>query len=184
MNAQERFWTEMYYLKVHACYLELYLAKTENIDRMVNFGIAITSTGSLGIWAFLKEYDKVWAALIVLSQVVAVGKSFLPYRLRVKSLASCVHEYEEHMVWAEGKWFDVAEGNLTEREIVALRTELQKRTLRTIKQCFPSSALPDNLTLLRKATARADTYFESFYGGATHESVEVAAQDPIPDAVA
>lgn len=178
MNAQERFWREMYQLKVHACYLELYLAETEKIDRVINFCIAITSTGSLGIWAFLKQYDKFWAAIIVLSQIVTVGKTFLPYRVRLKALGSCVHEYEEHMVWAEGKWFDVGDGNLTERDIAGLRAELQKRTLKTMKQCFPTSSLPDNPALLTKATARADAYFNSFYGG-WHESIEVPTESAI-----
>ena len=154
----------MYQLKVHACYLELYLAKTENIDRWVNFSIAITSTGSLGMWAFLKEYDKVWAGIIVLSQLVAVAKGFLPYKLRVKALASCVHEYEEHMVWAEGTWFEVAEGERTEQEITNLRTQLQKRTLKTMKECFPVSALPKNQGLLDEATSNANAYFSTFYG--------------------
>src|SRR5438105_8755933 len=173
MNAQERFWREMYQLKVHACYLELYLAKTESVDRWVNFGIAITSTGSLGMWAFLKEYDKVWAGIIVLSQLLSVAKSFLPYKLRVKALASCVHEYEEHMVWAEGTWFDVAEGKLTEQEITSLRTQLQKRTLKTMRECFPASALPENQVLLKKATARADVYFNAFYGNDTHGPAKI-----------
>ena len=74
MNVQERFWCEMYHLKGHTCYLELYLARTEKIDRAVNIAIAITSTSSLGMWAFFKQFDKLWAGLIVMSQLVAMTK--------------------------------------------------------------------------------------------------------------
>ena len=71
------------------------------------------------------------------------------------------------MVWAEGKWFEVADGKLTEQEIANLRTELQKRTLKTMRTCFPRATLPDDNKLLGKAIARADVYFNTFYGSAT-----------------
>ena len=106
-----------------------------------------------------------WAAIIVVSQVIAVAKGFLPYKARAKSLASAMHEFHEHFVWAENKWFDVADGSLSEVSIISLRTDLQKRTLKTMKSYFPLTVLPDDANLLEKATTRADIYFANFYGG-------------------
>jgi hypothetical protein len=114
---QKRYWSELYQIKVHLNYLELYLQDSEIKDRSVNILLAVTSSGSIAGWAIWQQVAILWACIIAVSQVVAVIKNYLPYKTRMRSLSGVVHEFEDLILFAEKSWFDVSEGKLTEEEI-------------------------------------------------------------------
>lgn len=134
------------------------------MDRRTNAILAITSTGSLGIWAVLKQYPMVWSAIIVTTQLVGATSKFLPFSARVRAASACAHEYRVHQNWAEAKWCEIADGLLTASEISKARVDLQTRIAKTLKSHFPLGGLPDNSALLDQAELRADQYLRHHYG--------------------
>ncbi len=163
MNTQNLFWRELYSLKSHANYLSRYLENTERTDRRISIALAVFSTSSLGLWAALKQFEMLWAGIIVLTQIAQVVRKYLPYAARLKALFGATHEFEEHLIWAEEKWHHVASGGLTGEEIINLRMEIQKRVLKAMRTHFKDVVLPRNLDLMAGAEADAQTYFSNYY---------------------
>jgi len=160
---QERYWKELYQLKVHLIYLELYLNDADFKDKSINIFLACTSSGSIAGWAIWREQAFVWAIIIALSQVVTVIKNILPYKTRIKAILSLIHDLEDVMLRAEEKWFDVSEGRLTEEEINKLRFDIRTRKTNTLKKHLGTSTLPAKQKLFGKAQTSADVYFDNFY---------------------
>lgn len=160
---QLRYWKELYQIKVHSNYLELYLQDSEMKDRWVNIFLAITSSGSIAGWAIWQHAAMFWAIIIAASQVVNVIKNFLPYKARMKSLAGVIHEFEDIVLFAENSWFGVSEGKLTEEEIHKLQFDVRAQKTKALKKHLGSNTLPEKSRLLKKALRSADTYFDNFY---------------------
>lgn len=160
---QLRYWKELYQIKVHLNYLELYLQNSEMKDRSINIFLAITSSSSIAGWAIWQEAAILWAAIIAASQVITVIKNFLPFKTRMKSLSGVVHEFEDLILFAEQRWFDVSEGNLTEEEIHNLQFEVRTRKTKALKKHLGNNTLPEKSKLFSKAQRSADVYFNNFY---------------------
>jgi hypothetical protein len=160
---QERYWKELYQLKVHLNYLELYLQNSEYRDKIINCFLAITSSGSIAGWVIWQSIAMVWAIIIASSQVLTAIKSFLPYRTRMKSLSGLLHEIEELMIFTEEKWFDVSEGKLFEEEIHKLQFVVRTKKTNALKKYLGNTTLPEKPNLLGKAQRSADIYFDNFY---------------------
>ena len=160
---QEKYWKEMYQLKVHVNYVELYLERSELIDRCINILLAVTSNSSICGWAIWQQYSFVWAVIIAASQLINSVKGFLPYKSRIKPLAGLLHELEELMIFAETRWFDVSESNLTDEEIHKLQFKIRSTKIKSLKKFFPSGTLPEDNKKFSKAENIARTYFNNFY---------------------
>ncbi len=160
---QERYWQELYDLKVHVTYLEIYLLGTEKIDKCINAFLAITSSASIAGWVIWKEYQFIWASIIVLSQFITSIKSFLPYSSRIKSISKILKEMELLSIEYEEKWFYIAEGQKTEEEINALRFELKKNKSKIIRKYFITSVLPDNKKYLHEAEKLTQDSLNNYY---------------------
>ena len=161
---QLRYWKELYQIKVHLNYLELYLQDSEMKDRSINIFLAITSSGSIAGWAIWQQAAILWAVIIAASQVVTVIKNFLPYKTRMKSLSGIVQEFEDIILFTEKRWFDVSEGNLTEEEIHNLQFEVRTRKTKALKKHLGNNTLPEKSKLLSKAQNSADGILFKFRG--------------------
>jgi hypothetical protein len=148
---QEQYWQELYELKVHTAYLSIYLLKTEKIDTYINAFLAITSSGSIAGWAIWKEYQFVWASIIVLSQFITAIKIFLPYNLRIKNISKVLKEMELLSIEYEKKWFYIAEGEKNIEEIHTLRFEIKEKKSKIMSKYFTTNILPDNKKYLEEA---------------------------------
>ena len=160
---QEKYWKELYQLKVHLNYLELYQQDSEFKDKSVNIFLAITSSGSIAGWAIWRDMALVWAIIIATGQVIATVKNFLPYKARLKSLSGLLHDFEDIILFAEKKWFDVSEGKLTEEEIHKLQFDIRSKKTNALKKNLGVNILPEKQKLLIKAQESADVYFNNFY---------------------
>jgi len=160
---QERYWKELYQLKVHLNYLELYLQRSEIIDRYLNIFLAISSSSSIAGWAIWQSGAIVWAIIIALSQVINVIKNLLPFKTRMKSLSGIANEFGEIDIYAEQKWFDVSEGKLTEEEIHNLQFSIRQKKTKSLKKHLGNCTLPENSILMSKAQKATDIYFNNFY---------------------
>lgn len=169
MKPQQRFWRTLYELVSHGYFLEGYSQRSALWERRANVALAITSTGSLGIWAVFKQFPLVWSGIIVLTHLVSATSKFLPFSTRVRAASACAHEYRLHQNWAEAKWCEIADGLLMEAEISKARVDLQARVAKTLKAHFPLGGLPDNPALLEKAELRASQYLTHHYSEAHDE---------------
>ena len=162
---QNRYWKELYQLIVHVNYLEIYMEKSEGMNRAINIFLAITSSGSICGWAIWDEYDFIWAIIIAASQLLNAIKQFLPYRTRLKAISGILRELGELLTSAEMKWFDVAEGNLTEEEINKLQFEVRKKETQSLQKHLGENTLPMKKKYFSEAEQLAEIYIQNFYGG-------------------
>lgn len=166
---QLQYWIELQALYAHAKYLELYQLQSENIERVIGIVLAVTSSASIGGWAIWKEYAFFWGVMIMASQVVSVVYKFLPFKSRIKPLSSAGVELSVLADGAERKWFDVASGTMTEREINDLRFSIRAKKSAIMKSAFSGMALPEQTRLMRKAEEQMSAYFKSHYPELNHD---------------
>jgi hypothetical protein len=162
-SMQSQYWVELQALKAHVYYLELYQLESEGIERGIGITLAILSSGSIGGWAIWKEYAFLWGLLIMVSQVISVIYKFLPFKARLKPLSAAGIELSVLADEAEKGWFDVACGDLTEREINEKRFGIRKKKSAIMKSAFASMVLPEKPKLMRKAEEQMQKYFISHY---------------------
>lgn len=160
---QERYWKELYQLKVHQNYLELYWESSDNRNKAINIFLAIISSTSIAGWAVWQEFVIIWTLIIASSQVTTAIKPFLPYSSRLKFIGNLLHEIDDLLLYAEEKWFYVSEGELTENEIHRLQFDIRTRKTKVLKKYLGNNTLPQKSNLLEKAQSITDIYFDHFY---------------------
>jgi len=161
---QMRFWRALDEHVTHSYFLEAYCQLSAAWDRWGKAILAISSGGSLAIWAVFKEYPLLWSTIIVSTQVIGVTGKFLPYAARSRAASASVHEYRQHQIWAEEKWCQVLNGELTDAEINKFRAELQRRAAKTLEKHFPIGGLPKDDKLFKKAEALSYQYLNHHFG--------------------
>lgn len=160
---QQRFWKELDQLKVHVFYLELYLDKTENHDRIINMFLAIASSSSIAGWVIWQPFSFIWAAIIASSHVLNSIKQYLPYTKRLKALQSLSNELEALFIQMESDWYKVSEGELTEKEINSLQMKYKEKIRQATQKHLGTSSLPKNKKLLDESKTSAKAYLDNFY---------------------
>lgn len=161
--AQERYWKELYQLKVHINYVEAHIHEAEKHDRHIKIFMAVASSASIGAWAIWRELSFLWGGIIALSQVLAAISPHLPYKTRLKTYSSVLHELEELFIQSEAKWYDIALGKHDDNEINKARTSLRLQKHKILKKHLPSSVIPDDTEKAGKAEELALNYFSTFY---------------------
>jgi hypothetical protein len=160
---QLQYWVELQALRTYAYYLELYQLRSETIERSLSIFLAVTSSASVGGWAIWGQYAFVWGLIIMISQVVSVVYKFLPFKARIKPLSGAGVELAALADEAERAWFDVSQGELTEREIHEKRCDLRNKKTAIMSSAFSGISLPESKDLLRKAAGKTAQYFNSHY---------------------
>lgn len=166
---QSQYWVELQALKAHIYYLELYQLKSEGTERWISIVLAVASSGSIGAWVIWKEYAFVWAMFIAASQAISVIYKFLPFKARIKPLSIAGVELSVLADEAEKAWFDVARGELTEREINEKRFAIRKKKSAVMKSAFSGMVIPENKRLMTRAEEQMSKYFKSHYPELNHE---------------
>jgi hypothetical protein len=161
---QRRYWKELFQLRVHVNYLELYMEESELKDKSINIFLAVTSSSSICGWAIWNKYGFIWAVIIAASQLITAVKQFLPFRTRLKTAGSIMRELEELSTFAEMKWFDVGEGKLKKEEINKLQFEIRSKKTKAIQKHLGINTLTTKEKLFNKAKKTAEVYVKNFYG--------------------
>lgn len=160
---QKRYWQELYDLKVHTAYLEIYLLKTEKIDTVINAFLAVASSGSIAGWAIWKEQQFIWASIIVLSQFITAIKTFLPYNLRIKNISKVLKEMESISIHYEKNWFYISEGQKTIEETNTLRFEMKEKKSQLMQKYFATNMLPVKKKYLEEAEVIIEANINNYY---------------------
>ncbi len=160
---QEQYWQELYDLKVHTSYLSIYLFNSEKIDTRINAFLAITSSTSIASWVIWKEYQFVWASIIVISQLITAIKQFLPYNLRIKNISKALKEMELLSIEYEKKWFYIAEGKKTDEQIHTMRFEIKEKKSLIMSKYFTTNILPKDKKYLEEAENNVLQNINNYY---------------------
>ncbi len=161
--AQERYWKELFQLKVHINYIEAHIYDAEKYDRYIKICMSVASSASIGAWVIWKELSFIWAAIIAVSQVIAAVSPHLPFKVRLKTYPQMLHEFEGLFIQAEAKWNDIALGNYTDNDINYARTDLQRKRLAILSKYISGSIIPEDEKKADKAEELALDYFSTFY---------------------
>jgi hypothetical protein len=164
MTPQLRYWNSLYELIFHGYLLQAHCQAAGATDRKVKAILAITSSTSLGIWAVFKAYPLLWAGIIVVTQIITATSKYLPYTSRLKAAGACTHDFREIQNWAESKWCEIIDGELTDIQINKARSELQSKTARALKLHFPLDGLPSHDDFNVIATEQSQLYLSTHYG--------------------
>lgn len=140
------------------------MEQSEFKDKAVNIFLAVTSSSSICGWAIWNKLGFMWAMIIAASQLINAVKQFLPYRTRLKAISGILKELEELSTSAETKWFDVAEGNLTDKEINKLQFDIRSQKTKAVQKHLGINTLPKKEKLFNMAKQLANTYIKNFYG--------------------
>jgi len=160
---QETYWNLFCYLKIRTIHNYYYNIETEKIDRYLRIFLAITSSASIAAWTIWKEFSQIWGGIIALSQLLNAIKDYLPYQNRMRKLSSFSSELNTLLLLCERKWYDVASGNMTEREIHQAFMDMKESLQKSEEKHFSESPLPINDKIFEKAELEAATYFKTFY---------------------
>ena len=163
MQIQQRYWQAFADLVRDARYIDLCHARTEMIDRGLNMFSAIAASTAIATWAVWKEHAMVWGTIIAASQVLQTIKPFIPYNRRLKGLSSLSPELHALAITAEGDWFKIANGALTEEEIQACYIKLKRKALDLSTKHFPNSTMPQNAKLIGRADKIAQSFLSTHY---------------------
>ncbi|WP_147694676.1 hypothetical protein [Vogesella mureinivorans] len=147
---------------MHSIYTELLHARTETIDRSIKIFLAVMSSGGIAGWVVWKSADWAWASLIAASQFLNAILPFLPYKNRKKSLAALSRELDEISNHMEIKWLEISSGELTEREMRKLFSDMLNKSTTATQKHFPDSSIPDNPKLMNKAEDTTISYLKTY----------------------
>ena len=81
-----------------------------------------------------------------------------------QAIGSLNTEQEKLALEAESKWFSVFEGELSDKAIYELVTDLKQRKLEASHKHFKDQTLPHKPNCETEATERTRAYFESYFG--------------------
>ena len=125
--------------------------------------LAITSCGSISVWAVWDKFPMLWALFIALSQFINAIKTYLPYKKRLKILYGFTNEIEALFLVAENRWFNVAEGRLTVEEVHKDHMDIKNKRQALIQKFMVDTILPHNEKFMINAKEQTATYFNNFY---------------------
>lgn len=162
---QERYWEYMKHIKFLIFYLDLYVDFSYACDKWIKIVCAAASSAGIASWALCKQFQFLSAAVIAFSQVIESIKDFLPYSIRLKSMAPFMKSIKLLYNKIEYKWYDIASGKLTDEEINELLYSFEKEFIEMENDLLKQEALLDNKIFMKKASKKNDLYFERFLSG-------------------
>jgi hypothetical protein len=160
---QLRFWNELAQLRGQLEFLCLLQRECERIDRSLKMFLAIAASGSIAAWAIWRDFAMAWGGIIATSQLINAIKPYLPFDKRIGIVSSLTSKLESLFVRWEGTWQQVADGELSEREISDKITEMKKLKLEIEESCLKNDTLPNKPKLEEAAAIKAQAYFRIIY---------------------
>ncbi len=158
---QEKYWNYLVQTKASILYLDIYAEKLYTYDRNINVFSAIASSASIAAWAVWTELSFLWGFIIAISQVVTAVKEFFPLAKRLKLLKSFSENMKRIYIRMEYDWFQVAEGELTEREINELLFSYKKDVMDMENKYLKEEILVEKIDYMIEADKKCDYYFEN-----------------------
>lgn len=163
MGIQQRYWNYLFQIKSWTFYLNIYADNSYRWQRRIDCYTAITSSSSIALWAIWKKYSFIWAIFIALSQIVNAIKVYLPFSKRLEFINPFINDLQTLFNNMDYKWFQVANGELSENEINEALHLYKNKFLQLEQKYLKGNVLPENCEYLKRADEKAIAYFNSNY---------------------
>ncbi|MGK7878578.1 MAG: hypothetical protein AB4060_00515 [Crocosphaera sp.] len=138
-------------------------------DTSIQVFLAVVSNGSIAAWVIWSKAQFIWALLIAFSQLVSAVKPYLPYQKRIRNLEPFKLELTNLLLRMEEKWYEIFEGQLTDKEIYTLTIEIKQEKTNLESRYLSTTPLPENKKYLDQAEEKANKYFKrNYFRGTTN----------------
>lgn len=155
-------WSTFVDLKFKIYCLSHLIKKYQTWERNINVVLALVSSSSIATWVIWQMYPKVWASIIVVSQVISVVKPYFPYYKFVKEMNEKSVRLELLCLDFEHLWYLSSNYKISEDETNAKFLDLKKILVQELK--FSDETLFDvNKSILEKSHQEVQNYLKSNY---------------------
>jgi hypothetical protein len=155
--------------KFHILYLGEHHHRCITIERFINIGLAIISTGSLGGFFLWNTVQMLWATILVLAQVVTAIKPYLPYAKRSQEIEKSIIELTTIYEEIEEKWNDIYKDKIDDDDINTLYYQFCKKWDKADAKYLVDDSLPRIEKFVNKASKENELYFKNTFGGNYNE---------------
>ena len=151
-------------MKFHLVYLGYHYHRYITIERWTNIILAIVSTGSLA-GLFTSSFQKIWAIILVLTQVITAAKPYLPFSTRIKELDKGISSWSIIYNEVEKQWKDVSTGIYDDNKINEIIYDYEKKWNTVDAGVLKGDSLPRIKKYIERADKEKNLYFETVFGG-------------------
>jgi hypothetical protein len=145
----------------HSFYIHEHIALADKRHRKINMFIAVTSCSSIGAWAIWHSLSWLWGIIIAGSQVINAIRPYFPYEIRLAALFPLRNELEQLCLDIERKWFDIANGDMAERDIHEYTSELRAKKTEMEQKHIGNIVLPYSKSMVDEAKIRNKNHFNN-----------------------
>jgi len=163
-RARALYWGELVQLKHESEYVRRYRDRLGAIMTWCDVGRAIISVGALGSWVGGLGLPKLWASVIVVSQVAEAVMAKLPLTARHKGLAAFGHALDAMLIDALLEWEDIQADRAGGAEAIVRRWHRLMTLRHEAEHANLPGGLPFKSGLFRLAKRTAINYIDVLYG--------------------
>lgn len=169
-------------IKFKEQYYESYYTYAVKIQTGTSIICALASAGSIYAWTQWEELHIIWTILILVSQVVQIVKTYLPYSRRIDALKYIIPEMHRLVLETETCWYRLEKDDNPDY-ITAIYKYRQKQIDIDVKY-LGSDPLPDKRTLRSKAQKATENHLALYFGVVEGGDNDVQQSDPQADSEA
>ncbi len=161
MDARQRYFSLMEIVIYEGNYYYLLFQKRHRARQWIEAGLAALSGGCLGAWILYSELAILYAAVIVLTQII---NSILPHFEIVKrdeALKYATVEFQPILRQAETGWRRIDNEKLSDKDIESMMQLLELSVANVLDKLTPLG-LEDDKKICKAASERTDKYIEAY----------------------
>jgi hypothetical protein len=162
MKATRYLWDTFATVKRDQLYLSRKMESLDRIERALNMTSAIASSAAIAGWAIWQHAAFVWACVIAASQLYQAVRPFLPFGSQLRALHNLYPEIEGLAMFAERNWIRVAQGQLTEEEMIDCATQIKEKKIAATQKHLKGILVPERKKFVHLANGQAVSYMENF----------------------
>lgn len=160
---QKKYWDYLVQVKSSVFYLDIYSENIYKSTKKFEVICAIASSASIGAWTVWTNLAYFWGLIIVVSQVLTSIKELFPFSKQSKVLKQFSDEMKRIYDNMEHRWYEVADGKLTEEEINHLLFGFKKKVTE-LEIKYMSEDLVEKREYMLEADKKCNEYFIRNFG--------------------
>lgn len=162
---KQRYWFFLTQKKYTLFYLAEHLNESIRIERYMNIGLAVISTGSLaGLFAW-PAAQFFLTIILALAQIVTAARPYLPYEKRVSELEKGISALNVVYAQIEEQWDTISGDELSDAEINELYYKYEHMWNEIDSKLLKADMLPVKQAIKDKAEEAKNNYFSVMFGG-------------------
>ena len=157
----EGLWNIYISIKFKTCYFRRYNARSQTINRVLLVICAFTSAASVASWGLWEYLPWLWAALVMLAQLITVFSPHFYFSKRCASFNFLLPRLEDLLLEIDNDWRKIS--GYSTQKIISLISKYQKEYQGLENQFIGNIPMPDIQQLIDAALDDMDKYFHHYY---------------------